>query len=116
MNVFRSAIEGKRLSSVVFVEDYVQLVFDGDVLTMFVWPEISGGSKIFKQGSEGYCDALSRLINRRVVEAAEHPGEQLSMLFSSGDVLSMSLREDDRTGVEAGTFHGTKDRLSIVWN
>jgi hypothetical protein len=116
VNGFKSAIEGMRLSSVVFVEDYLQLVFDDYVLTMFVWPEISGGGKTFKYGSEGYRDALSRLVNRRVVEAIEDPGEKISVLFSSGDILSMSLREDDRTEVEAGSFCRTKGGLFIVWN
>jgi hypothetical protein len=116
VNVFKSAIEATRLSSVVFVEDYLQLVFDDYVLTMFVWPEISRSSKMFKYESEGYRDALSSLVNRRIVEAREYPGEKLSLLFSSGDIVSMSLREDDRNEVEAGSFCGTKNGLYIVWN
>lgn len=86
------------------------------MLTMFVWPEISNGGRVFKRDSEGYCDALSKLINRRAVEVSEYPGQQLSILFSNGEKLSMSLREEDRMQVEAGTFSGLRNGLLVAWN
>ena len=40
-------IVGEKLSSVTFVMDYVQLGFDGPLLTAYSGPEVSFGGKVF---------------------------------------------------------------------
>lgn len=115
MSVFKNAVEGRRVSSVVFVEDYLQIVFEDYVLSMFVWPEVLSGGKVFNSKSEGYADTLSRLINQRVIEAGAS-AEQLWLFLTGGQRLSMSLEAEDRDQTEAATLSGTKDGLFVVWN
>jgi hypothetical protein len=116
MKPFQSAIEGKRVSSIVFVEDYLQIIFDDYVFTMFVWPEVSHKGRILRNNHDDYRNSLCELIDQRVIKAQVQEGEQVSLLFSNGAEVSMSLKEKDRTSVEAGTFSGQKNKLFIVWN
>ena len=54
---------GQELGSVVCVRDYVQLVFDGPHLSLYVWPLIaaSDGNTV-RFGASGYRDALCGFI------------------------------------------------------
>jgi len=113
-NLLKDSIENMRVSSVVFVESYLQIVFDDYIFSMFVWPELLSGGKLFKYGNVGYTDLLTKLINHRVVEAIEAP-EYISILFASGEKLSVSLKEEDKSSVETATFNAIEGGLFIVW-
>src|SRR5690242_9135647 len=51
-------IHGSQLSSVEFVQDYVQLRFDGPCLTAITWPVVTVGQQRFRLETPGYRDAL----------------------------------------------------------
>lgn len=54
---------GEELGSVVFVRDYVQLVFDGPYLSLYVWPVVTtADGRTSRFGDEGYRDALCGFI------------------------------------------------------
>jgi hypothetical protein len=49
-----ASIAGEQLSSIEFVQDYVQLRFDGPTLTAFVWPTLTVGGNSFRFGERAY--------------------------------------------------------------
>ncbi len=62
----KSKLAGEQLSSVEFVQDYVQLHFDGRTITAFVWPEIKIKDSVFRFGEIEYRNVLCNLIGIEV--------------------------------------------------
>ena len=94
---------GNRLASVEFVQDYVQLHFDGPTLTAFTHPEIYLASNTFSWGDSAYRDGVCRQIGSRVTSAVYKP-VGVSIHFESGASLSISLKDEDYLGPEALQF------------
>ena len=59
-------IVGEQLSAVTFVQDYVQLHFDGPRLTVFSHAVVISGDKTFHWGKPGFRDALCNSIAKKV--------------------------------------------------
>jgi hypothetical protein len=95
-------IIGEQLSSVEFVQDYVQLHFDGPILTTFVWPVVSTHGKTTRVGEPGYKDALCARIGRNVHTADVIEGAEVLVEFEDGARISISLRPENSVGPEAG--------------
>jgi len=105
-----SALEEQELNSVVFVQDYLQLDFNGPGLTLFHWPEVfvSGSTSLpegsYAFGEPGYRDALCSQIGERVSGATLQAGAALEIEFETGTIFRSSLRSEDYEGPEAGHF------------
>jgi hypothetical protein len=67
-------IVGRQLSSVTFVQDYVQFAFDGSGLTAYTPPIVSIESQCFRWGEAGYRDALCQQVSNQIkkVDIAKH--------------------------------------------
>jgi hypothetical protein len=63
---------GEQLSTVTFVQDYLQLHFDGPRLTVFSHPVIRSGEQTFSDGKPGFRDALCNNIAKKVTEGGKH--------------------------------------------
>ena len=59
-------LKGRNLSAVTFVQDYLQLQFDGPFLNIFVWPRITVSGKSLSFGMQGYRDELCGQIAKTV--------------------------------------------------
>jgi hypothetical protein len=106
-------LENEQMGAVTFVQDYVQLHFDGPCLTAYVWPQVHNQGRSIRWPSPGYRDALCGLIGHIVVRAFEEPGERLAIQFADGAALEISLKDADRTGPEAAMF---RNGTSTDWN
>jgi hypothetical protein len=100
-------IVGAQLSSVEFVQDYVQLRFDGPTLTLFVWPSLHGPSRTMRFGEVGYRDELCGRISHTVLEAKMRPDTDIIIKFDDAVELFVSLKPECRTCPEAGYFSTT---------
>jgi hypothetical protein len=60
------ALHGRQLSSVEFVQDYLQLRFDGPYVTALAWPRVAYDCKVLRWGDPGYRDSICALIANRV--------------------------------------------------
>ena len=106
-------LEGEQLSSVEFVQDYVQLRFDGPRLTVYTSVhKVTRNEKSVAWGDAGYRDALCSLIGHKVKKALVIDSESLSFTFDDGSVWSMSLRDEDYRGPEALMYN---DDLREIW-
>jgi hypothetical protein len=92
-------LEGEQLSSVEFVQDYVQLRLDGPCLTVYTISQtVTRKTSTVTSGEPGYRDALCHLITHKVVQTLVVESECLSLTFDDGSVWSMS-REMQITAV-----------------
>jgi len=105
---------GHTLSAVEFVEDYLQLRFDGGCISSYTQPTISWGDESLTWGQPGYRDALCRQIGCRVEHAEVAEGQYLSIAFENGALISISLRDDDYGGPEALQFRNDDGGIWVV--
>ena len=98
----------QQMSAVIFVQDYLQLDFDGKRLTLNVWPKVSLDGTTFVSADTGYKDALCSLIGRKVVAVSEAEIE-IGLIF---DEAQVSIDLSVNIGVEHMIF---EDTLTNAW-
>jgi hypothetical protein len=109
------AIEGEQLSAVTFVQDYVQLHFDGPMITAITLPVAIARDTRWGIGDIGYRDQLCGLIARNVVRAYVRPGDRLQIDFEGGASLIVSLKPKDYRAAEAVIFSDGKSEQWAAW-
>jgi hypothetical protein len=102
-----SELIDQELTAVEFVTDYLQLRFEGPLLTLYVWPYVLTTEFSVAFGEPEYRNALCAQIGETVAKASLDEGEALTIEFSSGVALGISLREEDLDGPEAGSYSAT---------
>jgi hypothetical protein len=78
-----SIIKGEQLSSVIFVQDYLQLDFDGPLLTCYKWPKVCIAGIITSFGDSEYRNAICQLISYLVI-ALEASSSEVLIRFDIG--------------------------------
>jgi hypothetical protein len=107
-------LRGEQLSAITFVQDYLQLWFDGpgvNVLTPLTVKTLSGA---LTSWSPGFRDLLCGQIGKIVATVERRPAEALTIVFEDDSSLSISLRREDYTGAEAYYAHGFKENAWLV--
>ena len=99
-----SAIEGQELTAVEFVVDYLRLRFDGPMLTLYAWPHVLLSDFSIAYGEPEYRNALCAQIGEMVAKVSLEELDALTVEFESGTVIALSLREEDLSGPEAGSY------------
>ena len=112
---FLTIIRGRQLSAVVFVQNYVQLQFDGPGLTAYTLPVVVIGERRLEAGSPGYRDGLCAQITKIVQNAYVQEGQRFQVDFEDGCSIAISLRPEDRRGPEAIWFHSGRQKEWGVW-
>ena len=113
-NELLSRLVGRTLATVVFLKWYLQLTFDGPILTCEAWPTVDLGGGEIAFGQAGYRDALCSLLAETVVDTREVTGEGLVIELESGFIrVHPSL--DDLEGPEIAMLSGFEDRAWMVW-
>ena len=102
---------GEQLSAVTFVQDYLQLHFDGPRLTVFSHAVVRIGDQTFPGGKPGFRDALCNNITKKVTEARVAYGESIAICFADGSMIKISLKDEEYRGEEAVNF----DAGGNVW-
>jgi hypothetical protein len=90
------------LSQVVFVHDYLQLVFQECAFTIYSKAMYTLGVIAIRQGELGFCDALVSLIEQTT--QVDFAGNTLSLRFTSGAVVSVESSGAASRGPEAWQF------------
>jgi hypothetical protein len=107
-------LRGRELSSVEFVRDYIQLRFDGPVLTAYTLPTITAGEKVIVSGAPGYRDSLCARIGTSVRDVSIQEGEAITLRFEDGVEVQISLRPESYTGAEAAMLSNSAED-TWVW-
>jgi hypothetical protein len=103
-------LEGEQLSAVTFVQDYLQLSFDGPCINVTNPLTIHTRTCTVTSWQPGFRDALCSQIGKVVSSANFEAGEALVLCFTDNSVLSISLRPSDYTSAEAIYAHGFKHK------
>lgn len=88
---FLNNLIGEKLSSVTFVMDYLQLDFDGNQFTLYVWPVVNIGGKEYLFGEPSYRDILCSLITQVVKQTYGEEQKYFMLEFEQGNRLTVSL-------------------------
>jgi hypothetical protein len=109
------SIEGEQLSAVTFVQDYVQLHFDGPRLTLLTWPAVITADASYAFGEPGYRDWLCKLIGRIVARAYVRVGERLQVDFVDTASLVASLRPEAYCAAHVVIFDDEHSKHWAAW-
>jgi hypothetical protein len=107
-------IIGEQLSSVTFVQDYLQLNFDGPCLTAYTWPVVEIAGLCYHWGEQDYRNQLCERIARIVLSVSVTEGDAIRIGLDDGAIIMVSLHDEDYEGPEAAMFN-TNDE-SRRWN
>jgi hypothetical protein len=102
-----SGLEGQELAAVEFVGDHLRLRFGdskGPMLTLYAWPHLLFPEFSLGYGEPEYRNGLCAQIGETVAKAACEEFESLTVELESGTVIALSLREEDLSGPEAGSY------------
>ncbi|HEY0975844.1 MAG TPA: hypothetical protein VGE21_00120 [Flavobacteriales bacterium] len=107
-------LHGEQLSAVTFVQNHLQLWFDGPGINITNPLTVLTESVSVTSWQPGFRDALCAQITKIVAETEIRDGEAFIIRFKDGSLLSVSLRHQDYTSPEAIYAHGFRDRSAIV--
>jgi hypothetical protein len=75
------------LEQVVFVHDYIQLVF-GDVrISLYGATSVRGRHAVYEREEPGFCDALVKLMGQRAIALDAAADCRLTIVFASGETI-----------------------------
>ena len=106
-------LEGEQLGAVTFVQDYLQLAFDGPGFSIFMPVTVESGGLTTRSGDTQFRNALCEQIAKRVRSVVRQEAEALIITFHDDSRISISLRESDYSGPEAFTAHGFGESLIV---
>lgn len=109
-----ACIVGEQLSAVVFVQDYVQLQFDGPVITAITVPTVTVAGVTFRWGMPRYRDMLCERIGKIVHAASINEGQEIRIEFDETSSISISLSPESYRAAEAALFHNGPENM-WVW-
>jgi hypothetical protein len=81
-----------KLTTVSFVEDYLQLDFSPYRFLVYNWPDISMDGKTLQLSDQGYSDSLLSFVGKQVSGFDEYLDKGLVIGFSDGSSISVPLR------------------------
>ena len=104
MTLDLNPIVGEKLSAVTFVADYLQLHFDGPVLTSVTHPRVVIDGKSYSWDSPCYKDKVCKLIFKSVIRTKIVPEKYVRIDFERGNRIEISIRPEDYVAGEALWF------------
>lgn len=107
-------LEGEQLGSVTFVQDYIQLHFDGQGINVYMPMSVDAGGITVWSGDIQFRNALCGQIAKVVLSISFQEGESMSITFNDNSRIAISLRAADYSGPEALEGHGFRDGIVIV--
>lgn len=88
-NLLFSIID-KHLSAVVFVQDYIQLQFDGNIMTILNFPTVKLENNHFEFGDVEYRNKICEQINKRITDICVEEGS-VDLHFNDHSIVGVLL-------------------------
>ncbi len=110
----------RRLASVRFLLDRLELRFDGEslddepVLTCEVWPEVRQPGVVLRQEGFGYTDALRALVGQLVMGTTDLAGEGL-VLELQGATVVVNPGSEELASPDIALLRGFDDGRWTAW-
>jgi hypothetical protein len=113
-NDYFSELVGEQMGAVTFVQDYLQLHFDGPCINVYMPMQIEAGGSVVDRKEEAFRNALCGQIAKRVSAVSFESEEALRISFEDGSRISISLRRADYTSPDAIDTHNFSRGFSSV--
>ena len=113
MEIF-DELYGNQLSSVEFVQDYLQLRFDGPCINVYNPLTVKTARSEIKSWDNGFRDLLCGQITKIVKIVNFESERELRLQFLDDSLIIISLRPEDYTSPEAIYVHGFKNNGWLV--
>jgi hypothetical protein len=104
---------GQRLVSVVFVQDYLQLIWDDASLTVLNPITVEEQDHLLGPDDDLFPKRLVDLIPNETVGAEVTRDEVLRLRFGDNKAIAISLRDNDYVGPEALIFRAKG--MDVTW-
>jgi hypothetical protein len=104
------------LSQVVFIHDYLQLVFQEAGFSIYNLAAIEVEGRQIKQGQAGFYDAVVALIGQRVDKVSHSSSAALCLVFEKGARFIVLSDDESIKGPEAFEFHAKGGPLVVEQN
>ena len=111
---FWDELIGQQLSSVEFVQDYLQLRFDGPTLNVTNPLTVNANETEITSWNAGFRDLLCGQITKIVRSVTFEPGKALTILFIDNSQIAISVRSEDYSSPEAIYAHGFSNNNWLV--
>ena len=108
------SVVGKKLLSVNFVEDYVQLAWDGSSLSAFSMPVITHKATRFSSNDADYKVVMWRLEDQKTEKVDVVPEKAVVLHFGNSARLEISILDADYVGPEILHFRNADGLLWVV--
>lgn len=109
------SLSGRALAGVGFIQDYVELYFDGPILRCIANPLVAIDSQTVRFPETGSRDTLCELIGRKVVHVSVHSNTAIEIEFSGGATVKIPLDDASQYGGEAAHFITAPGEPLEVW-
>jgi hypothetical protein len=93
VDVALNGLVGRPVTSVTFVMDYLQIGFDGDMVTVLTSPHLLRGGEEISWDSSDFADALRQQIGK-ALRRVHVSGSRLRLTFENGHALNIPLEAD----------------------
>jgi hypothetical protein len=105
------SLKGEQVSGVSFVQDYVELEFDGPVLRLLGIVSVIRKYLVKVDGDGGFERALRECVGKNVERVQEAPGGLFHVVFFEGDIVQSRSK-----GLENVHFMPKAGAGMLVWN
>ncbi|MDU1893143.1 MAG: hypothetical protein E6767_20895 [Dysgonomonas sp.] len=116
MEYLNSKLKGEQLSSVEFVQDYLQLHFDGKYLIAYIWPDICNSDNRYTYGQIDYRNKLCEFIGKIIKGVYIEDGKELNIFFKNENgYIHLNLDPDNPDIVgDIAMFHDSLDESYYI--
>ena len=104
------------LSQVVFVHDYIQLIFQGEGFSLYNRVGLTANDREYSQGSSGFADEMTRLIGQKVSAAGASNRSKLEIQFEAGSVIRLLSGQENENGPEAFQYNDGNGSIVVEQN
>jgi hypothetical protein len=104
------------LTQVVFIHDYMQIVFEDESFNIYNLAEIENRGVKIEQGEPIFCNALVSLIGQRVIAVSRTNSHALKLSFSDGANFLVRCDNAAIKSPEAFEFNGNNQPTVVEQN
>lgn len=110
---FQSLI-GEQLSSVEFVQDYLQLHFDGNILTFYSWPIIKLNDRQYDVDDWDYRNKLCSIIGKTVTNVMLDEKVEFEVFIEDATVILPLLRNSSNKDIPEFMYYRDMNKNWLV--
>lgn len=94
----------EQLGGIHFVQDYVELYFDGPIVRCLQWPILVFNGKRIASDMQGYRDEICQMIGTQVDEVEIIEGDCIKIVLRNGWLIEVPIDTESSSYPESAHF------------